>query len=375
MVGRGLRRTSYELNEDGRFEPEYVNVFGVPFTFLPHETTDSTTPPTTKPRTRIESLRERQSFEIVWPNVLRVDQVYEPRLTLDLSQVEPLRIDAAEIRMLAELAPTVDGKPDWSRIKEVDLEELGRRSRLQTIVFRTAADVFDQLQPGWTGQRETLLGQVIPLVERFIRSDRIDVSPPLFWRDSLRRRIVLALSMGRIVQHLFEAIRHENVSVRKIVLDPEHPRRGTGDMATWFTTKPCAPTALSHVNACVFDSTWESTEAFVLDHAPEVDAWAKNDHLGFEVHYVFQGAVRKYRPDFLIRLQGGLHLILEVKGQATDQDQAKRAALVEWVQAVNEHGGFGPWACDVSFGPSDLRTLLAKHAASSPSPAAAETAR
>ena len=38
VVGRGLRRTSYEVNpETGLFEPEYVNIFGVPFTFLPHE--------------------------------------------------------------------------------------------------------------------------------------------------------------------------------------------------------------------------------------------------------------------------------------------------------------------------------------------------
>ncbi|NIT61097.1 MAG: hypothetical protein GWN00_34310, partial [Aliifodinibius sp.] len=38
VVGRGLRRTSYEVNQEtGRFEPEYVNIFGVPFTFLPHE--------------------------------------------------------------------------------------------------------------------------------------------------------------------------------------------------------------------------------------------------------------------------------------------------------------------------------------------------
>jgi type III restriction enzyme len=114
---------------------------------------------------------------------------------------------------------------------------------------------------------------------------------------------------------------------------------------------------------CVFDSTWESTEAFALDQAPAVAAWAKNDHLGFEVHYLFQGAVRKYRPDFLIRLRNGLHLVVEVKGQATDQDKAKRAALTEWVEAVNEHGGFGRWACAVSFGPTELREIVARHAA------------
>jgi len=38
VVGRGLRRTSYEVDEvTGLFRPEYVNIFGVPFTFLPHE--------------------------------------------------------------------------------------------------------------------------------------------------------------------------------------------------------------------------------------------------------------------------------------------------------------------------------------------------
>ncbi|MBQ7733012.1 MAG: hypothetical protein IJT58_03225 [Synergistaceae bacterium] len=37
VVGCGLRRTSYEVNDDGLFSPEYVNIFGVPFTFLPHE--------------------------------------------------------------------------------------------------------------------------------------------------------------------------------------------------------------------------------------------------------------------------------------------------------------------------------------------------
>ena len=38
VVGRGLRRTSYDVDkESGLFLPEYVNIFGVPFTFMPHE--------------------------------------------------------------------------------------------------------------------------------------------------------------------------------------------------------------------------------------------------------------------------------------------------------------------------------------------------
>ena len=84
VVGRGLRRTTYEVDPDtGLFEPEYVNVFGVPFTFLPHQSQEGVIPKPTKPTTAIEPMAERAEFEISWPNVVRIDHVYRPRLTLD----------------------------------------------------------------------------------------------------------------------------------------------------------------------------------------------------------------------------------------------------------------------------------------------------
>ena len=77
----------------------------------------------------------------------------------------------------------------------------------------------------------------------------------------------------------------------------------------------------------MFDSTWEANAAQKLDNDPRVAAWVKNDHLGFEIHYLFQGAVRRYRADFLVRLANGATLILEVKGQDSQQEEAKRGAL------------------------------------------------
>jgi len=77
------------------------------------------------------------------------------------------------------------------------------------------------------------------------------------------------------------------------------------------------------------------------------------------VHSVFQGVVRRYRPDFLVRLTNGTTLVLEVKGQDTPQDRAKRSALAEWVSAVNAHGGFGRWTSAVSLSPSDVAGILA----------------
>ena len=411
VVGRGLRRTAYEVAPDtGLFEPEYVNVFGVPFTFLPHEGGENGPPPPPEPKTAIEPDRDKAAFEIRWPNVIRIDRVFRPRLALDWDKVEPLILNAGQTARIAELAPVVEGKPDMTMLAAIDLERLAREFRTQRIVFETARDVYDGMRAdrfgggnggdgsgsrdgsgsgdgdgsgdgsrggsedpsgngsvsgsgsrgaGWIGSREVLLAQIVRLVEHFVRSDRIVIEPRLFARDDLKRRLMLALNMTRVVQHVWQAIRFENTETLTPVFDRDRPIRSTGDMATWYTGRPCDRTARSHINFCVHDSTWEASEAHALDHSPLVDAWVKNDHLGFEVFYVHAGVVHKYRPDFLIRLGGGDMLVLEVKGRERDRDHTKRRFLDEWVAAVNAHGGFGHWRWAVSKKPSDVHDVLA----------------
>jgi type III restriction enzyme len=359
VVGRGLRRTSYELEPStGLFPAEHVNIFGIPFTFLPHESGHEVVPPPPAPKSRIEAVPDKRQFEIAWPSVLRVEHMWTPRLSLDWARVPLLRLNATDVTTLAQLAPVVEGRPDVSRISEIDLDDLARRFRMQTIVFKTAGEVFDQMAPTWTGSREVLIAQLVPLVEAFLQSDRVAISPELFNQDARRRRILLTLSMNRIVRHFWEAIRHENTLALTPVFDSVKPIRSTGDMLAWYTGRPWAETQCSHINRSVFDSTWEASEAFALDHHPDVAAWVKNDHLGFEIAYVFDGVVRKYRPDFLIRLTTGTMLVLEVKGQDSAQNDAKRAALDEWTRAVSEHGGFGRWVWAVSRVPSDVQDIV-----------------
>jgi hypothetical protein len=62
----------------------------------------------------------------------------------------------------------------------------------------------------------------------------------------------------------------------------------------------------------------------VLDLNPNVAAWVKNEHLGFEIVYVFKGIVRKYRPYFLVHLKDGTMLVLEVKDQDSQENDTKR---------------------------------------------------
>ena len=344
VVGRGLRRTSYEVNpETGLFEPEYVNIFGVPFTFLPHEGGEDGPPPPPTPKTAVEPDPAKAQFEIHWPNVLRIERVFQPTLTLDWSKARPLELDAAQTAQVAELAPILEGKPDVTKIDRIELERLAREFRTQRIIFETARDVFDQMKHTWQGSREVLLAQLVRIVEQFIRSDRISISPPLFYQDELRRRLIITLNMSRVVQHVWEAVRQENTERLTPVFDRDHPIRSTGEMRTWYTGKPCERTRRSHINVCVYDSTWEASDAFVLDDSDAVAAWVKNDHLGFEVLYVYRGVVRKYRPDFIVRLKNGDYLVLETKGQDTEQDRVKCRYLDEWVQGVSAHGGFGHW--------------------------------
>ena len=362
VVGRGLRRTSYELDPvTGMFEPDYVNIFGVPFTFLPHESDESVAPKPTTPRTAIEPVAEKAAFEITWPNIIRIEHVYRPRLSLDWNRAEYLELNASDTAQVAELAPIVDGKPDFSKRSSIDLEALAREYRTQKIIFEAARDVYDQMQTPWRGNRESLIAQMVRLVEQFLLSDRLRITPPLFYEDETARRLIITLNMTKTVQHVKDAVDFENTERLEPVFDRSHPIRSTTNMQTWYTGKPCHFTDRSHVNMAVYDSAWEASEAFELDHNPLVDAWVKNDHLGFEVLYVYRGVVRKYRPDFIVHLKSGKMLVLETKGQPDEHSHSKRRALEQWVQAVNQHGGFGHWSAAVSYDPGDIKDILAKH--------------
>jgi type III restriction enzyme len=306
-------------------------------------------------------LPERKSYEIVWPNVLRIDHDYRPTLTLDIAKAKPLVLDAYETSTVAELAPMLDGKPHERERAEIRLREIGERYRLQKTIFTTGGDIYEQMKATWRGNREYLLAQIIRLAEKFIESDKLRVDPPFFNQDDLRRRIVITLQMSTIAEHLRQAIDFENKEALVPIFDTERPIRATGDMLPWYTGKPCEHTKHSHINMSVFDSRWEASEAFELDRSPFVAAWVKNDHLGFEITYSFRGVIRKFRPDYLVRLANGKMLVLEVKGQDNQEQQTKREFLSEWVRAIDGHGGFGTWAADVSRFPTDIHEILQRH--------------
>lgn len=361
VVGRGLRRTSYDVGDDGLFEPEYVNIFGVPFTFLPHEGgADGLPPPPPKPKTEIKPVKEKAEHEISFPNVVRIDHIYKPQLTLNIEKVKLLELDPYDSITEAELAAIIAGKPNPAALSEIDLKEIAEKFRLQSIIFRIASAIYNsEKKPDWKGSKETFLIQLINIIEKFIYSNKIIIKNPLFNQDEARKRILIMLNMNKVVQHIWNEIRAVNTKALTPIFDKENPIRSTSDIRTWWTSKPNAAFNKTHINFVVVDSQWEYLEAKTINESDSIMSFVKNDHLNFVIYYNHQGVVRRFFPDFICKLTNGERLIIETKGQDNEQNKTKRAYLDEWCRAVNEHGGFGKWKWAVSFEPNDLQKIIA----------------
>ena len=362
VIGRGLRRVGYETDEDGLFLPEYVNIFGVPLSIFQDVGAGGEAPPPPRPSTQIESLIERGEFEIRWPNVLRVDTVVKPVLSVDWSKVDVLTLDPATTPVSAEVAPAVGGATDMSKVHVIDLEKLPEDFRLQRLTFKAARKAYEELRGRFTGNREYLVFQLIRLIEQFLASDRL-VIPSLYHQEPLRKRILIALNIDVVIQHLLRYVREQNTERMEPVFDEEFPIGSTRAMRTWYSTKPCHPTRKSQISHMVADSSWEQYSADLFERSEPVTAFAKNDHLGFQVYYLWNGARRRFIPDFLVRLANGRMLALEIKGEDSEQNRAKRAALDTWVKAVNAKGGFGQWCWDVAFQPAQIQDIVHRHGA------------
>lgn len=367
VVGRGLRRTSYEVDEEsGLFKAEYVNIFGIPFSFLPHESDDDVSSGgDEKPKTQIEVLNDRSEYEIAWPNVIRINREYKQQLTLDYKNIPMVVIDAKDTVIKAQLADTINGQTDLSKCIDIDLEKLDSQLRLQHIIFEASAQVYELManQTEWqkTGTPYDLFGQVVHLVEKVWSTGRFNISPVSFEHNELRKKIVAMLNMSKIVQHIWQYIQAKQISKLVPVLDVAKKIRSTGDMATWFTTKPCNLTRKCHISHCVDDSRWEDSVGYQLETNDDVVAWVKNDHLGYYIQYVFEGEFHRYTPDFLIKLKNGHMLIIEVKGKNREKDRVKRRYLQEWIEAVNGTNEFGIWHSDIIFHIKEIDGVIDKY--------------
>ena len=291
----------------------------------------------------------KEKFKITWPNVERIDYDIRPELSIDFNKIEPLEI--AEITGIVDLAPKIDGQPDYDKIKTIHLRKLIAKApdRLQELLFKATARVYEQMGYDWKSRVNPpfAIKQILTLVEKFLKSDKFKIRPESFLVDKLKRKIAIIMGMEQIVRKILQIIVHQNHT--KITVRYKTPRYySTKDASEWRTLKKTAEFKKTHLNLCVIDSAWEMAHARELDRNTNVKAWIKNDHLGFEIPYVHDGIYRSYTPDFIVRLTNGDHLVLEVKGEERDKDSHKWEAMKEWVKAINQDKDNSRWHFDVS---------------------------
>ena len=343
VVGRALRRQSYELNEEGLFDVEYADVLGIPFDFTAKPVVVKPSAP--RPITRVQAVKERVAIkpelEIVFPRVegYRVD-LPEERITATFNEdsrlvVSPEDIGPSRVTMQGIVGQGV----------ELRAEGLGDQ-RPSAIAYDLAAHLLKR----FSGEDGTLPVHLFGQVRRVVR-EWLDGG--YFEPKSVPNGVLNYLSIkDQAAERIFLACqRYEHGAERiKAILDPYNPKSSTR-FVNFTTSKDTYATDpdRSHVNYVVCDSTWEAQLAYVLDHHPKVIAYVKNQGLGFEVPYRDGSTPRRYIPDMIVRLDAGkaepLNLILETKGYRKGDAQLKAETMkTMWVPGVNNLGTFGTWA-------------------------------
>jgi type III restriction enzyme len=376
VVGRALRRVSYEADENGRFRPEYADVLGVPFTFMPANSARDFSPP--KPRTRVFADERRPAPDIRFPRVEGYRVVFpKGRLNATFAQDSRLRI-GAEVPIPKETE--VDPLVGLSNI--IDLSDLDA-IRDQTIAYMLAKRALEK----WARMVENHEGEPTFLFPQFLTIARHWIKECLDLRDG---RTIGYLSLTgyreeaveRVVRACAKSLTTADREEIRPVMNAHNPEGSSGHV-DFYTTKQTLlgtnPTKCQ-VNFVVYDSDWEAAFAERLERIDRVRGYVKNHGLGFEVPYVLMGNERVYRPDFIVHWDDGrsdpLQLIVEIKGFRGPDAEAKKDTLVSlWVPAVNNDGRFGRWGPPVEITePFDMDKALEKMVAAFETSAAAPVA-
>lgn len=362
VVGRGLRRVSYEVTDEGLFAEEVAQVFGVPFEVIPFKASGAPAPPKPK-RFHVRALEERAHLAIRAPRVEGYVQAVQNRIAVDWKNVPTLVLTPGELPTRVETGVLVakdSGEITTARlgrVSEVTLEPFHAGLRMQEGIFRMARDltasyltVADTKVPA-----HVLFPQIQRIVQRFV-AERVQVP-----HGSSRLGIFAAPYYGWALEMMREAI-HPDVAAGET---PELPRFGRPETVStstvdFWTSRDVRDVEKSHVNYVVLDTArWEQQAAFYINNHRNVESFVKNAGMDFSIPYVYNGQKHDFFPDFIIRLRGEppVHLILETKG-FDPLAEVKSAAAQRWVRAVNADGRYGIWAFAMARRIEDVSWLI-----------------
>ena len=344
VIGRALRRQSYELNEEGLFNVEYADVFGIPFDFNAKPVISKPQPPCET--VQVKAIRpERDEREITFP------------------RVEGYRVELPEERLLANfnedstltLTPDLVGPSQTQNAgiigQSVDmtLQHL-ENVRFSTLLFHlTQRLLYTKWRDPGAEPKLHLFGQLKRITREWL--DHYLECKGGTYPALLMYQELADMACNKITA----AITRQFIGERpiKALLDPYNPsgstryvRFNTSKSDRWeSSSRHC------HINWVVLDSDWEGEFCRVAEAHPKVFAYVKNHGLGFEVPYRYGSEMRSYLPDFIVLVDDGrglddlLHLVVEIKGYRREDAREKKSTMdTYWVPGVNQLGSYGRWA-------------------------------
>ncbi len=367
VIGRALRRQSYELNEEGLFNVEYADVFGIPFDFTAKPVVAVPQPP--RETVQVKALRpERDHLEIRFP------------------RIEGYRIELPEERLQAKfddnstlvLSPDLVGPSITQNsgiigeTADMSLKHLGDM-RPSTLLFHlTQRLIYTKWRDPGEEPKLHLFGQLKRITKEWL--DTCLVCKGNTYPALLMYQQLADMACNKITAGITEAFLETRPI--KALPDPYNPtgstkyvRFNTSKTLRWDTK---GPPPKCHINWIVLDSDWEAEFCRVAEVHPKVVAYTKNHNLGLEVPYRFGSDMRRYLPDFIVLVDDGqgpddlLHLIVEIKGYRREDAKEKASTMkTYWVPGVNQLGTHGRWAfaefCDVYEIESDFEAKVASY--------------
>lgn len=351
IIGRGLRRTSYDvLNQPLAERPEgsdeTVDAFGIPFVGFPVEKRKR---PKTgewgqKPVT-IEADPKKAKFRVQVPNVrswaVGVTDSLADRIRVD--DLPQIRLNPRETPPDVHVRPVVGGAPE----AVMTLEEVRKEWPVLRTAFLMAEELYQQTNPGSAGDlgigptfdelldvsRRFLDSRVTPLEAGGLKSDVRDVGI-YYWRrqalDALDTAIRGAGTAG--------------VEAVPILGNPEW--LDSANLRRFQWTGIVADGKRCHTNKVPCHTDLEKRFADFLDGAKDVVRYFKNERLGFSVTYYESNRPRQYYPDFIIvaRAKDGREVmwLAETKGEVRPNTALKSEAARLWCEKMSGTR-YGQW--------------------------------
>ena len=351
VIGRALRRQSYELNEEGLFNVEYADVLGIPFNFTAKPVVAPPQPP--RDTIQVKAIRpERDALEVRFPRVAgyRVE-LPEERLTAEFNDesiyvLTPEGVGPSITRNAGIIGEAVD----------LNLQHLDQVRPSKLLYHLTQRLLYTKWRDPDEAPMLHLFGQLKRITKQWL--DTCLVCKGGTYPGLLMYQALADIACERITA----AITRAEMGRRpiKAVLDPynpvgstQHVNFATSKTDRWETN---GPPPKCHINWVILDSDWEAEFCRVAEAHPKVRAYVKNHNLGLEVPYRYGPETRKYRPDFIVLVDDGkpdpLNLIVEIKGYRGEDAKEKKSTMdTYWVPGVNHLKSHGRWAfvefCDV----------------------------